>query len=80
MKKSKTITMKKRNTGRYNPETDYLNQLISINEIKKAESADNHNVHPKMLENLGPQAIKISQKIFNFWIAKKVQIATDLYQ
>ena len=64
------------------PETLDLNQPVSISEIKKAlgskaKSVDNHNVHPKMLENLGPEAIKIVQKIFNSCIDKKVWIWSD---
>ena len=50
-----------------------LNEKITLKEIKKAikntkcgsKSVDNHNMHPKMLHSLGPNALKIIQKLFN---------------
>ena len=50
-----------------------LNEEVTIAEIKKAikktkgnnKSLDNHNMHPKMLHNLGPNALKLLQKLFN---------------
>ena len=64
------------------PEVSHLNQPISINEIKKAikcngKSVDNHNFHPKMLQNLGPNAVQLLQKIFNTCLEKKIWIWTD---
>ena len=54
-----------------NPATvDDLNAEITIEEITKSlksngKSVDNFNFHPKMLKNLGPEAIKMLHKIFN---------------
>ena len=64
------------------PEVISLNQPISIKEISKAikcngKSVDNHNFHPKMLQHLGPNAIKLLQKIFNACLDKKTWIWTD---
>ena len=50
-----------------------LNEEITMKEIKKAikstkcgnKSVDNHNMHPKMLHSLGPNALKILMKLFN---------------
>ena len=66
----------------YYPEVNDLNQPVSMEEIKKAigskaKSVDNHNVHPKMLEHLGPKALKILQKIFNMCIEQKVWIWSE---
>ena len=52
---------------------DILNSNISITEIKAAikktktnnKSMDNHNMHPKMLQYLGPNALKLLQHLFN---------------
>ena len=65
-----------------NCDITHLNQPISIKEIKKAikcngKSVDNHNFHPNMLQNLGPNAIQLLQKIFNACLEKKVWIWTD---
>ena len=64
------------------PEVRDLNQPVSIAEIKKAigskaKSVDNQNVHPKMLEHLGPQAIKVLQIIFNSCITNKLWIWSE---
>ena len=50
-----------------------LNSFVSLNEIKKAikktdpnkKSTDNHQMHPKMLHQFGPEALKVIQKLFN---------------
>ena len=55
-----------------------LNEEITIKEIKKAikktkgnnKSLDNHNMHPKMLHNLGPNALKLLKKLFNNCLEK----------
>ena len=64
------------------PETRDLNQPVSMEEIKKAigskaKSVDNHNVHPKMLEHLGPEALNIIQKIFNSCIENKIWLWSE---
>ena len=50
-----------------------LNSEITIEEIKAAikktkcsnKSLDNHKMHPRMLHNFGPNALKLLQKLFN---------------
>ena len=50
-----------------------LNEKITIKEIQWAikrtqcsnKSSDNHNMHPKMLHNLGLKALKLLQQLFN---------------
>ena len=56
-------------------DTEDLNALITSEEIQKAfksngNSLDNFNFHPLMLQKLGPNAIKLIQKIFNLSLKK----------
>ena len=61
------------NQGRISELREMLNAEITIQEVKKAikktkgsnKSLDNHNMHPKMLHNLGPNALEVLRKLFN---------------
>ena len=65
-----------------------LNSVITISEIKKAIkrtdpgkiSLDDHQMHPKMLHNLGDNALRVLHKLFNLsmnktkWVWSKAEV------